>query len=213
MLATLCLFMSIKSPEFVLPEEKEFRYEHAGLEFRGKKLNWSDSSLNGKYSVLIYFSGKNIGRFTFFTSDVYNPEVIFEGMYIEPEFRSRGISGAMMESLFLVAHASGREVVHAWPQRKPLMGAILNKYGFEPVSLGKREAQETVYVGRGDNAGQIKLWFPVPAKAREFGNSNMGQKQPYVIVDHRGDIADAVRVVLNTDYVLAHPEKAPVFRK
>lgn len=199
-------------PELVLPEEKEFSYTHAGFEFRGVKLDWGNSYLNGKYNVFVSAGGEAVGRFTFFTSDVYSSEIIFSGMFIEPALRSRGISAPLMESLFRIAHASGREMNHAWPQRKPLMGLILHKYGFEPVSLGKKELQETVYVGRGDISGQTKLWFPAPAKAREFGNSNIGKVQPYIIVDSLSDIRNAVRVVLNTDYVLTYPERAPIVR-
>lgn len=201
-----------EKPELVLPEEKEFSYKHAGFEFRGVKLDWKNNYLNGKYAVLVSTGSEPVGRFTFFTSDVYGSEIIFEGMIIEPVLRSRGISAALMESLFRIAHASGREMLHVWPQRKPLMGAILDKYGFEPVSLGKRELQETVFVGRGDTSGQAKLWFPTPAKAREFGNSNIGRVQPYVIVDSLSQIRDAVRVVLNTDYILSYPKRAPIVR-
>lgn len=199
-------------PELVLPEEKEFSYKHAGFEFRGVKLDWGNQYLNGKYSVFMSAGSESVGRFTFFTSDVYGSEIIFEGMFIEPTLRKRGISAALMESLFRVAHASGREMLHAWPQRKPLMGVILHKYGFEPVSLDKRELQETVYVGKGDTSAQTKLWFPVPAKAREFANSNIGKAQPYVIVESLRQIHDAVRVVLNTHYVLTYPERAPQIR-
>jgi len=200
-------------PELVLPEEKEFSYQHAGFEFRGVKLDWENNYLNGKYSVSVSAGGEPVGRFTFLTSDVYGSEIIFSGMFIEPALRSRGISAALMESLFRVAHASGREMLHAWPQRKPLTCAILHKYGFEPVSLGKREPQETVYVGRDDTSTKTRLWFPVPAKAREFANSNIGKAQPYVIVDSLFHIQNAVRVVLNTDYVLTHPEQAPLVRR
>ncbi|MCX6733565.1 MAG: hypothetical protein NTX63_02010 [Candidatus Peregrinibacteria bacterium] len=199
-------------PELVLPEEREFSYKHAGFEFRGVKLDWKNDYLNGKYNVFVSSGSEAVGRFTFFTSDTYGSEIIFSGMFIEPALRSRGISGALMESLFRVAHASGREICHAWPQRKPLMGAILHKYGFEPVSLNKRELQETVYVGKGDTSAQTRLWFPVPAKAREFANSNIGKAQPYLIVDSLRQIHDAVRVVLNTDYVLTYPERAPQIR-
>ncbi len=204
--------MLTSKPELALPEEKEFSYEHAGFEFRGAKLDWKNNYLNGKYSVIVSAGGEPVGRFTFFTSDVYGSEIIFEGMFIEPTLRKRGISATLMESLFRVAHASGREMNHAWPQRKPLMGLILHKYGFEPVSLGKRELQETVYVGRGDTSGQTKLWFPMSAKAREFRNSNIGKVQPYIIVESLRQIHDAVRVVLNTDYILSYPERAPLVR-
>jgi GNAT superfamily N-acetyltransferase len=183
-----------------LPEQQEFAYENCGLLFVGKKIDL-DRRKN-KYLVNVYKDSKKIGRFTFFV-DTSNT-IIFEGMFVEPEFRIQGLSKQFIEEIFRIATNSGKDFVHAAPQRKPLMCKVLHGYGFTPYPDGKTSQQlfqETVWVGKSKDGKRIPLYFPCDHKRRGFEKSHIYRSTPYETVRTREEVRDGIRVVLNTDYL------------
>ena len=197
--------MAIQSPA------GEYVYNRRGIVFHLKKINWNDRTVE-KYMVSLFKNDTYCGKFTFFTSDKFKPpEIIFSGMYLEPEFRGQGLSQLAMYELQKLADDSGRILCHALPQRKPLTCMILQKNGFIPYESASDKAtnaRNTVYVGKNQNTPTITdgvipvpVHFPNPHKAKEFANSSIFHSQPYIIVPGISEIRDAVRCVLNVDYI------------
>jgi len=192
---------SLESLEISLPAQNEFAYESNGFLFVGKQCNFKGQD-GVKYLVNVFSGEKNIGRFTFFVSDEDVPEIIFEGMLVKPEYRSKGIYNEFMMQLFRIAVSSGGKLDLAVPQRKPLMCRILHKYGFRPVVTNERRSlQEVVYVGRGEIASRIYVHFPSMAKRRNFEGSHIFRVQNYEIVTGVEQIRDFVECVLNVPYL------------
>lgn len=186
--------------ELELPAEKNFAYQSNGFLFLGRQCDVVKGK--AKYTVSVTAGDLMIGRFTFFVSD--DNEVVFEGMYIKPESRNRGISKIFIKELFQIAAASNRNFHQTTSQRKPLMCRILDKQGFSPlIHDARKEFREAVFVGRGEDPTRIYVNFPSVAKQEEFRRSKIFAAQHYEIVDSIEDIRDAVRCILNTPYVLS----------
>jgi hypothetical protein len=205
----------IQPLEYTIPfEQDEFTYQNGGIVFIAKKIKWNDDKKN-KYSVAMIKDGRHCGKFTFFLSDEYAPpELIFSGMYLDPEFREQGLSKVIMTELQRLANASGRHFDHALPQRKPLTCMILQKYGFEACKRGTDktpDSRDTVYVAREisekikrpepGQSNPVYVFFPSPHKAREFANSDICKSQPYIVLPEINNIRESVRCVLNVHYV------------
>lgn len=179
-----------------------------------KKARWPDVTID-KYNVSMFRDDDYCGKFTFYVSDRYKPpEIIFSGMYLEPQYRSHGLSKTVMDELQHIADSDGRAFDHACPQRKPLTCLILQKHGFTPYENDVNEYTNlcnTVYViGQPQNTlpqpaeSQFKpvyVHFPLKHRAREFENSSICKSQPYIVLPEIKDIRNAVRCVLNVDYL------------
>jgi len=200
------------SPQKTNPfENDESTYQNGGFAFTIKKIKWNDDKKT-KYKVDMIKDGRYCGKFTFFTSDEYRPpEIIFAGMYFEPEYRSQGLSKIAMAEMARIASLSGRTFDHAVPQRKPLTCLILQKNGFQPceiVSSKHLNTRNTVFIGNSrdtdstpEGTRPVYVHFPDPHKAKEFANSTICKTQPYIVTAQMGDIKSAVRCVLNVDYI------------
>ncbi len=177
----------------------DFQYRVGDIEFQGRPLECKSTNYDARYLVNVFTGNKKIGKFTFFTQE---GEVIFLGIFIEPEYREKGMSTRFIQEIFQIAYASGREFIIAVPQRKPLVCGILTKFGFEPIIDGTRNKVNRVLVGHlRDGSNAPALFFFDKHFAHTFSKATPIISQGYKIVETPDEITMPKEVVLGVPYL------------
>lgn len=195
------------------PETEHFTLEEGACRFTTRKIPWKHEKQGAygygpdKYRMEAFSGEDHLGYLTFYAYAGFggSRELTFGGLFIHPDHRGRRLAHHFLDVLDRVAVASGWNFDSTVPQRKPITCRILVKRGFEPVPEKRQSKLETAYVGRSEGS-TVPVYFPHPAKAREFTNSTMAGHENYRLVENIEALDDAVRVVLNAPYLLVNPK-------
>ncbi len=81
------------------------------------------------------------------------------------------------------------------------MCRILHNHGFVPIVNNSRDLLNTVYVGNGEDASRVHVYFPFMAQEKNFRDSKIYKNQLYAIVAELEEVRNAVMCVIKVPYL------------
>jgi hypothetical protein len=179
-------------------------YQRFGLIFDVKRAN-----KNGlEYITNVHTpDGQKVGFFCFRISNPTSdqPQTVFMGILVTPEFRGRGISNIFMNEISQLSQLMGIPFNQTSKQFKPLMCALLTKHGFTPAN--KPNSCHAAIVGKSDGP-TAPVFFGHKKGEAHFRRSKLYTRATnYEIVDSIEDIRDGIDVILGSRYLLTDRAK------
>ena len=157
-----------------------------------------------KYKLHVLDGMSVVGSAHFFRNSLPFQDFVFGGFLVNSPFRGFGFSNLLLEILFRGAELSGHDFSVTTSQRKPLTTYILKKWGFVPIDQSKKNRVDIL----GREGSKLGIYFPDPAKRREFRTSRlMNNSGQYVVFDSLEGRKCLDSVVLVSPYVLVDEGK------
>lgn len=140
-------------------------------------------------------SGEKLGYVAFFLQPERG-ELVFSGIYVGNEHRSKGLSKLFLLELERIASSIDYQFTRTKPQRKPVTCALLARSGFEP-SNGLPTSRR-IFVGRTD-IGLVGVHFECPAMKSHFEGSSLYKVEPYITCGFH-ELTNPIQIATHRSY-------------
>ena len=134
----------------------------------------------------------------------------FIGMYINPEFRGKGLASLFIATWIDLSFQNDLTNLSInRKQRKPFFLYLLKKFSFEIDDISIYETSESViYICKKEDSTNKTLFFKNKKQEEIFRKSHVFERDNYEIIDSLQNVNILDRVVLNKRYNLNNQDKS-----
>ena len=117
------------------------------------------------------------GRLGYIKARIENKEVVFDGVFVDDNFREKGIFTSLMFFFFLkLCSDLGQNKIKTTVQRKPLVNYLLSEMGFTPTK--PKRNNKFMFFGFSDNK-EILIRFHNDKISDDFFRGKIARNNPY----------------------------------